>query len=90
MSEKKNMLPTFASPAYLKEVDPGTYMLYRNIEVEVFDKEKGYPVREKVKELCISVRPLRLLQHGEDESRVVLKTVHPVTAQELKLVEVDE
>lgn len=70
----------FASPGYLKEVDPDVFQLFRSIEEEQLDRH-GKPVREKLKEIPVGP-PLREAKQGE---RVVLRSFHPVTNRELKL-----
>ena len=74
----------FLEPAYLVEVEKGTYGLYRNVVMEFFDKEKGKPVREKLK----AVGPIGLFreaQNDEERRKPDMKTVHPVTQRELLL-----
>ncbi len=92
MDEKKQvkMAKTFATPAYLREMEPGTFMLFRNIEMEMKNELTGLITREKVKEMCISPMPLREFDpKTDDERQVVLQTVHPNTAAVIRLVEVD-
>jgi hypothetical protein len=86
MPESPKMPRTFASRAYLREVDPGTFLLFRSIEVETTDGG-----REKQAEIQVSPRPLRRFDpKTDDERQVVLKTVHPSTAEVLHLVEVGD
>lgn len=93
VSEKKDtknvtMPRTFASPAYLREIEPRTYMLYRDIVVEVKD-EKGEKMREKHGDLCMSPFPLREFDPStDDECQVVLESYHPVENRPMRLVEV--
>jgi hypothetical protein len=76
---------TFASPAFLREVEPGTFMLYRSVEVET---EAGG--REKVRDICVSERPLRRFDPRNDDRRaIVLRSSHPLSGELLELVEVD-
>jgi len=93
MSDEQNkqvpMARTFASAAYLVEVDPGTFMLYRNIEVECRDPATGKTYREKIKTMEVSPMPLREFNPNDDDERqIVMQTVHPNTAQVIRLVEV--
>lgn len=81
--KKDTKIPrTFASAAYLQEVEKGTFQLFRDLYVmENGEKEKiGKPIPVGF--------PLREVEKGE-EQRVVIKTVHPNTMKELHLVEVD-
>ena len=93
MSEKKTvtMARTFASAAYLREEDPGTFTLWRDIEVECRDPKTGSTYREKTgKKICASPVPLRRFdQKTDNENSVVLRTVHPNTGEVLRLVEVE-
>ena len=76
----------FMSAAYVMEIEPKTYGLYRNIEMETDQTgPDGKKVREKIK----AVGPIRLLREAEpgEEQKVVLRTVHPETFKELNLVE---
>ena len=83
------MARTFASAAYLLEVEPGTFMLYRNIEVECRDPLTGGTYREKVKTMEVSPMPLREFDpKNDDERQIVMQTVHPTTAAVIRLVEV--
>ena len=89
MPEEKKQNPLgdkriFLEAAYLTEVERGTYGLYRNLVVEFFDKEKGRPVREKLK----AVGPIGIFREcqGEEERRKPdMKTIHPTTGKELLL-----
>lgn len=90
-SKTVQMARTWASMAYLQEVDPGTFLLFRDIEVECRDPLTGKTYREKTgKKICISPVPLRRLQEGDDERSVVLRTVHPNTGEVLRLVEAEQ
>lgn len=87
--DKANKLKdrVFMSAAYIMEIEPKTYGLYRNIEMET-DRvgPDGKKIREKVK----AIGPIRLLREAEpgEEQLVVLRTVHPETFKELSLVEI--
>lgn len=79
----------FATPAFLREVEPGTFMVYRSIEVEVLEEGTGRTVREKMRDLAVSPFPLREFDPAVDAaSSVVLRTVHPTTGRLLRLVKV--
>ena len=85
MDEKGKEAPkvrTFLTRAYLVEVDPGVYVLHRNME----QMEKG--VRETVQRFPISP-PMREARKGE-ERLVKLRTVHPETGRVIELVEMDK
>jgi hypothetical protein len=71
----------FATPAYLKELEPGTFQLFRSIEEEQLDPSTGKLIREKVRDLPIGP-PLREAKDGE---QVILRSFHPVTKRELIL-----
>lgn len=79
---------TYASPAFLKEVEKGTFRLFRSVEAEYVDPKTGEKRREKVKDLDISPFPLREYQSGEDERLIVLRSFHPTEHRELALVEI--
>lgn len=66
---------------YLKALEAKTYGLFRNIEVEVFDKEKGRPVREKAGELG----PIGIFRECEGDEKPDLRTVDPISTRLLEL-----
>lgn len=74
----------FASPAFLKALEKDLYGLFRSIETEEKDERTGAVVREKVKD----VGPLALFREAREGDEVSMRTVHPVTARELKLTKV--
>ena len=76
----------FMSPAFLKVIEKDTYGLFRNIEIETFDKTKGHPMREQAGE----IGPIKVLREAEagEELKIVLETWHPTEKRMLKLVEV--
>ncbi len=90
MTKKTVALPrTFATRAYLQEVEPRTFMLFRNVEAEVIDEKTGKMTREKVSQICMSPFPLREYDpKTDDERQIVLNTFHPVEQRPMKLVEV--
>lgn len=84
--EKKGLPPDvkfFLGKAYLVVVEEGTFALQRDLIIQFFDKDKRKPVREKVK----SIGPIGLFREceGEERQRPDLRTIHPVTMQELLL-----
>jgi hypothetical protein len=85
-AKQKKMPRTFMSPAFLKVIEKNTYGLYRSVEVETFDRKRGYPVRESAGEIG-PIRVLREMETGE-EGLVVLETFHPIEKRMMKLVEV--
>lgn len=88
-AKKVVMARTFASAAYLREVDKGTYMLYRDIMVECRNPKTGELYNEKTgKNICVSPFPLREMSKDDDERAVVLNSFHPTEARPLKLVEI--
>ena len=78
----------FATPAFLREVEKGTFRLFRSVEVEYTDPVTNAKRREKVRDIDISPYPLRELQRGEDERLVVLRSHHPTENRPLALVEI--
>lgn len=86
--EKKPIPRTFLSKAWLKEEEPGVYQLYNNLLVEGTDPKTGEKVKEKIGKAFPRGRPLREAQKGE-ESRVVVRTIHPSDMRELSLVEIE-
>lgn len=90
MEEKKVKIPrTFWSKAYLREEDPGTYQLYRDMLVEGKDPKSGQPVREKIGRPIPVGKPLREARKGE-EALVRVRSYHPKSQRPLELVEVDQ
>lgn len=71
----------FLTAAYLKVLERNTFALYRNLEQEVTDETTGKSKREKMKE----IGPIGIFRPAEGDEVVELRTVHPVTGQELKL-----
>lgn len=73
---------TFLSRAYLLQLEPGLYGLFRDVLQE--DPESGR--REKVGK---PLGPIRLLRKKErPDETTVIRTVHPSTGEDLDLVEV--
>lgn len=81
---------TFASQAYLREVERGVYQLYRDVVVEVLQKDGKYAREKTGKSICVSPFPLREFRDGDDERQVVLNSFHPTEARPLRLVEIRE
>jgi hypothetical protein len=73
---------TFASQAYLRELDKGIFGLYRDVLVE--DEKTGQ--REKAGK----IGPISLLRPAKEGENVVLRTVHPQTQELLELTEVED
>jgi hypothetical protein len=87
MADAPKVPRTFWSKAYLKEEDPGTFQLYRDVLVEGKDSS-GAAVREKIGKPIPVGRPLREIQKGE-EARVIVRSFHPIDQRPIELVEVD-
>lgn len=80
--KQKDKVPrTFLSPAFLAEVEPKLFGLYRSIEVEEFDRQKGHPVREKIK----NVGPIGLFRECEGEEKEDLMSFHPSDKRPMRL-----
>jgi len=89
MTEKKEpKMRSFLTPGYIKEIEPGLYGVFRNVEVEEKDARTGRPVREKLQEFGPLGKPLREARKGEEE-RVVLRSHHPTENRPLDLVEAE-
>lgn len=84
---EKPVKRTFLSKAYLRELEPGTFGLFRNLEVEEVDPKTGQPVREKVGRPIGPIGLLREAAKGE-EAQVVLRTYHPTQNRPIELVKV--
>jgi hypothetical protein len=82
--EKKS----YATPAYLKEVEKGTYQLFRSIVVEEKDPKTGKMRREKVREMLTRPEAYREATFDEKE-KIVLRTAHPDTGKMIELVVVE-
>jgi hypothetical protein len=81
--EKPKVARTWMSKAYLIQVEKNLYGLYRHLEQE--NPDTG--LREKVGK---PIGPIRLLRPAKGDDQVVIRTVHPVTGQELSLCEQQE
>lgn len=91
MKAKSKLEPqrrTFLSKAYLKEVERGTFGLFRDLVFEEADKKTGSLIREKSGKPIGPIRLLREARKGE-ENRVVMRTMHPKTGKAISLVEDD-
>lgn len=86
MNKNVKIPRTWWSAAYLKEEEPGTFILYRDMLVE--EIVDGKPMREKVGAPVQVGKPLREAMKGE-ESRVVVRSFHPTEQRPMDLVEVD-
>lgn len=82
--EKDEAPKIFLTPAYLTEVEPGLFGLYRNIEREDTDRSTGQLEREKVRALG----PMALFMESREGQPVHMRSHHPVTGQALSLVRV--
>lgn len=80
---------TFASPAFLREVEKGTFLLFRSIEIEINDPVTGTSIREKLRDMQTSPIPLREFDPKVDvEMQIVLRTSHPLDGRQMSLVEI--
>lgn len=90
--EERSKLPpdvrVFGSRAYLKEVEEKTFCLFRDIEVERFDRKARKPVREKVRELQLP-GAFRECETDEERKQPDLQTVHPSTGRVLLLKRIE-
>ena len=77
---------TFWSKAYLREVEKGSYQLYRDMLVEGKGSD-GQPVREKIGRPIPVGKVLREKQKGEEAS-VIVRSYDERTGRLLELVEV--
>jgi hypothetical protein len=75
---------TFLTSAFLIEVEPGLFGLYRSIEQEEFDRKKMKPVREKLK----NVGPIALFRECKEGESIDMTTFHPVSKKPLSLTKV--
>jgi hypothetical protein len=93
MSEQQSgsMPRSFASPAFLVEVERGTFHLFRSIEVEAKDPKTGKTFREKIRDVRVSPFPLRLFDPKTDrEDQIVLNSFDPRTGHPMALVQVGD
>lgn len=75
----------FLSPAFIQEVEPKLYGLFRSVESEEFDREKGRPVREKIKD----VGPIGLFREVEGSEKEDLVSFHPIDKRPMKLKRIE-
>lgn len=80
---------TFLTGAYLLEMEPGTFGLYRHLEVQFLDPSDGKVKREKRGKPIGPLGLFRPALKGE-EQRVKLRTVHPKTGNPIELVNMAE
>ncbi len=71
----------FLGKAFLREVDPGTFGLFRDLLEETKDPANGKAIREKLK----SLGPLQVFRRIENDERPDLRTIDPKTGQEISL-----
>ena len=74
--ENKTIPRTFVSPAFLMEIDTGTYGLYRNIEMEIDG------VREKIGN---SIGPIGIFRKCQGDEKPDLETFDQLNHLPLKL-----
>lgn len=72
---------TFMSPAFIREVERGTFGLFRSIEVEEKDERTGKVTREKLRD----VGPIGLFRECVGGEREDLTSFHPVEKRPMRL-----
>lgn len=83
--ESKNKVPrTFLSPAFLVQVEPKLYGLYRSVEIEAIKKD-GTTYREKIKD----IGPIALFREAEGDEEVDMQTFHPIDKRPMALKRVE-
>ncbi len=86
--KKEPKMRSFLSPGYVKEIEPGVYGIFREVQTEQKDNN-GNLVREPLGEpLGPLGKPLREARKGE-EHLVVLRSFHPKEKRPIDLVEAE-
>jgi hypothetical protein len=85
VEDKKDKMScrVFMSKAFLKKIDSEHFGLFRNIETEDFDRQKGRPVRERAGE----VGPIGVFREMRDDEKDEpdLVSFHPVDRRPMRL-----
>lgn len=76
---------TFLSPAFLVEVEPRIFGLYRSLEMEEFDQKNGCSSREKIKD----IGPISLFRECERDEKEDLVSFHPTEHRPMRIRRVD-
>jgi hypothetical protein len=87
--EKEESPRVFAGPGFVMQLEPGLYGIFRSVMTEERDPKTGKMVREKMGRNIGPLGLLREAKEGED-NLVVIRTIHPETQNEIKLVEYKE